>query len=325
MTEYDKKHWENIKAYLRRTQRAFHVNADQLANLYAGLGVSHPFDLNQHPQIKKAIEKRLRELAKNMEKSIVNGIHNEWVLSNNKNDEMVAGLLKGRTLPPDLQEKYFARNSSAMTAFIKRTEAGMGLSDRIWETVRGHSVNIEREMALGIYERTPSKELASQIKKHLNEPDRLYRRVRDASGELRLSRAARQFEPGRGKYRSAYKNALRLTRTETNKAYQKADAERWKQQDFVLGVRVHRSSGAPYPCDICEAGVGDYPKDYEWDLFHPNCLCYSTTIEASEEEFDKHLDALMEGKEHHFDGYVQDIPDSFKELQQKTNYQHMGH
>ena len=139
-----------------------------------------------------------------------------------------------------------------------------------------------------------------------------------------LSRAAKQYHPGRGVYRSAYKNALRLTRTETNKAYQKSDNERWKQQDFVKGVRVERSD-VPYECDICSSGVGEYPKDYEWTLFHPNCRCRAVPILADEDEFMKSVEAGIEGKDYEFSGYIKDVPERFKDFQEQTNYKHYGH
>lgn len=324
MREYDIKHWENIQTYLRSVKREFWANADRVAAIFNQITVQHPLNLNQHPELKKAIERELRELANRVSGTVVNGIRNEWTLANNKNDAMLEGLLGSKTLPRVLQEKWMGRNLEAMQAFLKRSEGGMGLSDRIWQTVRGHSADIERHLALGVYERTPARTLATEMKQFLNEPDRLFRRVRDAEGNLRLSKAAREYSPGRGKYRSAYKNALRLTRTETNRSYQRSDAERWKQQDYVLGVRVQRSN-VPYDCDICEAGAGDYPKDYEWDAWHPNCRCVAVSILASEEDMLASVDAAFEGREYKFDGYIQDIPDKMKDFMKDTGFKHWGH
>lgn len=71
--------------------------------------------------------------------------------------------------------------------------------------------------------------LISDVRKYLKNPDALFRRVRDKHGNLRLSKAAKAYHPVRGVYRSAYKNALRLTATETNMAYRTADHLRWQQ------------------------------------------------------------------------------------------------
>ncbi len=268
---YDTKHWQNILAYMRQTGRLFDKMVDRVARLYAQLPTDVPFDINNYPGLKKGIEQELRRLANQIQEGVTNGINNEWALSNNKNDKVVESIMKGRRLPQSLDEKWMGRNMAALTSFKKRTDAGLGLSGRVWNIVKGQAVGVERHMALGIYNGTPAKELAEGMKKYLRNPQEFFTEFAEKRGQLRLSTAARELKPGRGVYRSPFKNALRLTRTETNRAYQKADNERWKQQDFVLGVEVQRSN-VPYDCDICEAGVGHYPKGYQWDLFHPNCF-----------------------------------------------------
>jgi hypothetical protein len=164
------------------------------------------------------------------------------------------------------------------------------------------------------------------MKQYLRNPDKLFRRVRDEASNLQLSRAARDFHPGQGVYRSSYKNALRLTRTETNKSYQQADNERWQQQDFVLGIEVQRSN-VDYDCDICEAGVGKYPKDYEWDLWHPNCRCRAVPVTASEQETMNYIDAIFEDREgeYEFKDKITEFPDKMKDFQEKTGFKHYGH
>ena len=324
LAAFDTQHMKNIAQNMRATQSAFTRFANAGSQIYERAGLSHPFDINQHPEIKRAIERELRKLASGLNRGLVNGINNEWQLSNRKNDWMLETKLRGRRLPGMLEEKWMGRNLSALEAFRNRTVNGLNLSDRVWDMARVHGTNMERHLALGVYEGRSAKELAGEIKSALKNPDTLFRRVRDNQGELRLSKTAKEFNPGRGVYRSAYKNALRLTRTEINLSYQHADNERWKEMDFVLGVRVERSN-APYECDICEAAVGDYPKWYEWDSLHPSCRCRAVPILASDDDFIRSLEAGFEGKSYNFAGQVQDIPQSFKDLQENTNYQHYGH
>lgn len=320
---FDIKHQENTRMYMMEVARIFDRMAESIGRLYAGLPTDVVFDINDHPDLKRQIEQRLRQMAAEIQTNIVNGINNEWALSNAKNDYMLSEFLQGATLPRRLDEKWRGRNIPALEAFRNRRVGQMGLSDRVWNLTKGHVANIERNLAIGIHDGMSAAELTRDIKQSLRNPDALFRRVRDAEGNLRLSRAAKEYHPGQGVYRSAYKNALRLTRTETNLAYQRADNERWKDMDFVLGVRVQRSN-APYDCDICEAGVGDYPKDYQWDSFHPNCRCRAIPLLADEEDFFKSVEAGFDGRDYKFDGYVEDIPDSFKEVL-KTNYTHHGH
>lgn len=58
--------------------------------------------------------------------------------------------------------------------------------------------------------------MTRDLRNYLQHPDVLFRRVRDQHGILRLSQAAKDYHPGQGVYRSSYKNARRLTATETN-------------------------------------------------------------------------------------------------------------
>lgn len=121
---------------------------------------------------------------------------------------------------------------------------------------------------------------------HGNTPALLFRRVRDEHGQLHLSQRAAAYHPGRGVYRSSFKNALRLSTTETNIAYRTADYLRIQQLDFVRGIRVHLSNnhtlnGVPFHC-ICDDFAGDYPKDFKFTGWHPFCRCYTTTILAGD-------------------------------------------
>jgi len=316
--EYNIQHLQNIKKYLGVTDRLYIQNINQIIRIYEQAPKDVPFNLDAYPGIKQGIEKELQLLAKQIHASIVQGINNEWVLSSNKNDEMVKELLNGRALPPILEQKWMGRNLEALQAFKQRTIKGINLSERVWATVKTQAVTIEQSMALGIYGGTPAAQLASEMKQYLKEPDKLFRRVRDAQGNLRLSKAAKAYEPGRGVYRSSYKNALRLTRTETNAAYLKADHERWQKEDFILGIEVRRS-GVPYNCDICEALKGEYPKTFEFTGHHPNCLCYAVPILAKEEDFLKSIDAALDGKEYDFNPQTE-MPENYLTFVKETGF-----
>lgn len=68
------------------------------------------------------------------------------------------------------------------------------------------------------------------------------RRVIDEQGKVRFVKED-LAHVGTGVYRSARQNALRLTITETNMAYNYANCKRWNNEPFVLGIRI-RLSGA---------------------------------------------------------------------------------
>ena len=150
-------------------------------------------------------------------------------------------------------------------------------SARVWNLSKQYRTEIEMALDIAISEGTPANELASTLKKYLRNPDSLFRRYRDKNGVLQLSKKAKEYHSGQGVYRSAYKNAERLARTEINIAYRKADIERWQSMDMIAGYEIKRSRH-PYGCEICDMMKGVYPKSFVWVGNHPNCRCYMTPI-----------------------------------------------
>ena len=150
-------------------------------------------------------------------------------------------------------------------------------SARVWNLSKHYRTEIEMALDIAISEGTPANELASTLKKYLRNPDSLFRRYRDKNGVLQLSKKAKEYHSGQGVYRSAYKNAERLARTEINIAYRKADIECWQSMDMIAGYEIKRSRH-PYGCEICDMMKGVYPKSFVWVGNHPNCRCYMTPI-----------------------------------------------
>jgi hypothetical protein len=172
------------------------------------------------------------------------------------------------------------------------------------------TANFKNELELyvktGIGSGWSAAEMTQDIQLLLNDPDKLFRRVRSASGRLILSKAAKKYHPGQGVYRSSYQNALRLTATETNMAYRMADYERRQQLDFLRGIRIQLSGSHKIP-DICNHMAGDYPKAFVFRGLHPRCFCYSTSIMLSGSEFRKMQETGQAPRR-----MVKDIPDTAK-------------
>lgn len=152
----------------------------------------------------------------------------------------------------------------------------------MWRTAEQAMQHIETSLTEGLAEGRSAAELSRTIRQDLREPERLYRRVRDKNGILQLSKPARAYHPGAGVYRSSYKNALRLTRTEINVSYAEADFERWQRLDFVIGYVVrlsnnHTCNGHPFT-DICDELAGKYPKWFKFTKWHPQCRCVAIPI-----------------------------------------------
>jgi len=137
---------------------------------------------------------------------------------------------------------------------------------------------------------------------------------------LHLSRNAELFHPGRGVYRSSYKNAMRLTRTEINMAYRTADFERYQQLPFIKGIDVRLSNNHSVP-DICDDLKGKYPKEFLFRGWHPQCRCHVVTILASKDELSKMTDDILSGQEIDTSGvkYQETLPGGYYSVLSKVD------
>lgn len=158
------------------------------------------------------------------------------------------------------------------------------ISDAVWKQSEQLRAEMELALSVALKSGTSADDFSREIRGYLNEPNKLFRRVRDEFGNLVLSKAAAAYHPGRGVYRSSYKNARRLAATEINMAYRKADYDRWQKLDFVIGVRIALSREHPY-YDMCDELAGDYPKDFVFVGWHPHCRCIATPILQNIEDF----------------------------------------
>ena len=215
----------------------------------------------------------------------------------------------------DLATKYGVAipslRSKAVEAFTQRKVGGLNLSQRVWNITDTFYKEVETAFDIALRDGTPANRLATDLKQYLKYPDKLFRRVRDEHGQLQLSKKAREFHPGQGVYRSSYRNARRLAVTETNMAYHKADNERWRQLDFVLGYEVKVSGTNPNICPLCMELEGKYPKEFEFVGWHPHCRCHAIPILEKPEDFLKRQQAFLQGQHVPPLGAVKQPPQNF--------------
>jgi len=252
-------------------------------------------------QVKKEVDVVLKRYRSRILDHITFQTKDAWNMGEKHNDDFVLNYIKGATLPND--SIYLKRNTESLQAFLKRSANGLTLSQRVWNLNQQTRSQLEYFLADGLSYGRSAVQLAGDIKRYLKEPAKRFRRVRDKKTG-KLSDPARNYHPGRGVYRSSYKNALRLTRNEINMAYRSADHERRKNLDFVLGIEVHLSPAHPQ-YDICDELQGKYPKDFKFTGWHPNCLCFTTSKLLPKEAFIKHLN----GGKIRSNRYVNKIPE----------------
>ena len=322
LNDYDKQHAAYIEALTNKLESIYQSIIRQAVKY--GLSVNFDstkgeiFDFDKFPKLKKRMEELMADMQSQILALVVNGIASEWGLSEEKNDYLVAEILAFASLPEDEIKNYHTRNREALAAFQQRKVNGLGLSERVWNLVDQFKTELELALDVGVGEGRSAQQISRDVRSYLNQPDKLFRRVRDKHGNLKLSKAATAYHPGQGVYRSSYKNALRMARTEVNMAYHSADYESWIDNPLVIGIEIilsnnHTCNGKPF-VDICDYLKGKYPKTFKFTGWHPQCRCVAIPITPSKEEVIEYVKAQATGKDvsgWKFKGEVKEMPKSF--------------
>lgn len=239
--------------------------------------------------VESVIDRELIKLQAELTNNLSSFQMDAWKRSELKNDQMIREYIEGMSIRSQAKEGLFARNTEGMKALQGRIDSDMNLSTRVWNLADQTKTQLEFYLGSGISIGQSAVNISQDIRQILNNPDARFHRVRNAEGKLVESKPMMNYNPGPGVYKSAYKNALRVAVTETNMAYRKADHERWKKLDFVLGFEVKRSGNNKGGCAICDAMCGTYPKEFSFTGWHPFCICLASPILMNHDEFAEYL------------------------------------
>ena len=325
--------------YADNVRRLYATATDELLKLSAMKtpnGVSAAFSFSDNKRLSEQANAILRALYSGVYNEIKGGVIAEWGNANKSCDALITSIFGRKVKEDNHYARFFARNKESVDAFFKRKSeyGGLNLSQRVWKYVGDFKTEMEMALSVAMGEGKSAATISREVRKYLQRPDMMFRRFRVKTGEQDIFDAdgnvvgkepvygrvwkrkvvdavtgnvswqtvnLKDYSFGRGVYRSSYKNAMRLARTETNMAYRTADQERWRQLDFVIGYRVVLSDNHPEP-DICndlsakrgeKGSRGVYPKDFVFKGWHPQCRCYVVPILADEKEFDKMQEAIL--------------------------------
>lgn len=325
--------------YADNVRRLYAAATDELLKLSAmkvSNGVSAAFSFSDNKRLSEQANAILRALYSGVYNEIKGGVIAEWENANKSCDALITSIFGKKVKEDNHYARYFARNKESVDVFFKRKSeyGGLNLSQRVWKYVGDFKTEMEMALSVAMGEGKSAATISREVRKYLQRPDMMFRRFRVKTGEQDIFDAdgnvvgkepvygrvrkrkvvdavtgnvswqtvkLKDYSFGRGVYRSSYKNAMRLARTETNMAYRSADQERWRQLDFVIGYRVVLSDNHPEP-DICndlsakrgeKGSRGVYPKDFVFKGWHPQCRCYAVPILADEKEFDKIQEAIL--------------------------------
>jgi hypothetical protein len=198
-----------------------------------------------------------------------------------------------------------------VTALERMNErrGGIRASSNIWKQNAKHELEIIIQN--GIKEGKSPQEVAHGIRPYLLDQHRYEKSVYNPeTGKLERSDAAKDYHPGHGVYRSSFKNAFRMARTEMTQAYRAAEWQSYQNNPLVTAYEIKLSSnhtttvnGKTVPLtDICDKLAGVYPKTFKWEGWHPQCRCYMVPVTVGKSDFRNLLEARKEDREAKRDG-----------------------
>jgi hypothetical protein len=183
---------------------------------------------------------------------------------------------------------------------------GMNLSGRIWKWDRESREGINRVLMDGIANQKSAWDIAKNLEQYLGAgadcprwtSTRLYGRTKKeiAAGDTGGLLSGNACDGSGVSY-----NALRLARTEIQKAHALATDRIMAAQPWVEKEKVHLSAAHP-ETDICDDVVGGGEKgEGVYDVgtielpLHPNCLCYKTAVLMDEKDFTSQMNGWLRG------------------------------
>lgn len=276
---YEKKKLANIEKILRDINSLMGKGANKAARLIIKRQLVNNRFLPK--DVRDAIDRIATTFHADVSDVIINGIARARKLAEEKNMLLEKSYMGGGRKPPTRRTQISANAGGGRRrppkSPLNKAASSFGshfnprsLSPRVWKLANSFKSSIKKTLLQGLKEGTSAKQLAKDLVRNLRNP----------TGST---------SPGKGVYKSPRKNAERLARTEINLAYEWADFERWQTLWFVIGIEVRLSASHP-KYDVCDEMIGQYPKDFFFPGWHPNCLCIAVPVLADEETRDLMLD-----------------------------------
>ena len=281
------------------------------------------FTFQSNPAAAKEIENRLTAVAQTLDQQLAKSTEQSYALGQaSTNNALVQAFGKDKQTKKELKEisddavAAMRKRGADGHTFYTQPQGGVTISDRVWKLTESTKLELEIAIQNAVLEGQSADELARTIQQYLTHPNRLFRsiRVKDPTtgkwtGEYTMSEAAKRCHPGQGVYRSSYKNALRLARTELTQAYRRAEWETYQDNPLITGYRIELSNNHTTEVmtkkgrktipikDICDKMAGtEYPKTFLWTGWHPQCRCRMVPILVTKNDFKERVKARHTGK-----------------------------
>lgn len=185
---------------------------------------------------------------------------------NNINEEQKAELAKTSIIFKTIFDRVKKRQLEKgifKNKFRGQYQSGYPLSKRIWDLKNQNELRIRKMVVNGIAQGRPARQIASDIKGMTN------------IGKISKQGSIADIKQP-GMYNTAFKNALRMVRTETNNAYTDAMLEYSATKGYQVMWNLSPGHPAPDSCDD-QAEIGIFDPDTVPYPQHPNEACFLTT------------------------------------------------
>jgi len=167
-----------------------------------------------------------------------------------------------------LQSTWSRMNKTAVDAVTAWKPGGLAFSDRVWDLTYQSQKQMLRIIQSGVMEGKSAAKLSRELRGFLVQPETL------------RGKALKDLKPGRGVYKSAYKNAQRLASTEMNRAFVEGTYRYGQQKSWVDGYIWRRGGSGPCSSGVCSDNADMFfPKDDPPDIpAHPHCVMGGTKV-----------------------------------------------
>ena len=264
-----------LAGYMLQVRNIYDRLNEKVASLVESVGYdgSTEFFFADFPEVKRDLLLLQRQFVGEMQTLIYSGASVEWKNSNIFQDAVASKALKyyRAQVSGERFKHYFDSNSDQLKAFQARKDKGLNLSTKLWKQADIYKESLEATISTAIEKGMSATTLSKRISRYLKDWPSL-----QADYQERYAKATRCHD--------CEYNSIRLARNEISMAYRTAEQLRWQRFDFILGYKIKLSDSHPR-YDICDDLAGDYPKDFKFRGWHPNCLCFTVPIVMSEEEY----------------------------------------
>ena len=174
--QWEQQHRAHVEEYLRQIDALYDAASEELVRL--GIGYNYQpetgrlFTFSSNKSRRRQADASLSSFRDKLSTIITAGIATEWAFANDKNDSWV------KQLSDNPKKEWMLHNLDALEAFQQRMTYGHTLSERVWSIAKQFERHVELSLSVGISEGRSAANISRDVRMYLNEPDKLFRRVR---------------------------------------------------------------------------------------------------------------------------------------------------